>query len=249
MKEKTRSDNQFIFLRHGESESNVENMISSVPGQYGDRLTQKGREQVRKVKDELKGVDLIFVSPFNRTKETAEIVADGREVIEDERLKEIFAGDKNGKSYDKYSTSEFEEKPEDVRRRVMDFIFEIDKKYRGKKILIVSHGLVGSILMSVEDRDENVQNAVVYNFDFAPFPHDDNYQLDFHRPYIDQITFEENGKKYEFVKEVFDCWFESGSMPFASRHYPFENKEVFDPSKHKGFPADFIAEGQDQTRG
>ena len=47
------------------------------------------------------------------------------------------------------------------------------------------------------------------------------------------------------VDEVFDCWFESGSMPYAQQHYPFENKEKFE----NGFPADFIAEGLDQTRG
>eukprot|EP00955_Chlamydomonas_euryale_P025070 264072-Chlamydomonas_euryale.AAC.2 len=47
------------------------------------------------------------------------------------------------------------------------------------------------------------------------------------------------------VEEVFDCWFESGSMPYAQQHYPFENKDVFE----NGFPADFVAEGLDQTRG
>lgn len=47
------------------------------------------------------------------------------------------------------------------------------------------------------------------------------------------------------VSQVFDCWFESGSMPYAQKHYPFENKERFE----QGFPADFIAEGVDQTRG
>jgi len=51
------------------------------------------------------------------------------------------------------------------------------------------------------------------------------------------------------VPEVFDCWFESGSMPYGQFHYPFENKEKFEPEKERGFPADFIAEGVDQTRG
>lgn len=67
---------------------------------------------------------------------------------------------------------------------------------------------------------------------------------DLHRHHIDTLTFEENGKVYTRVKEVFDCWFESGSMPYAQNHYPFENeKETMD-----AFPADFIAEGLDQTR-
>jgi len=71
---------------------------------------------------------------------------------------------------------------------------------------------------------------------------------DLHRPYIDSITFRcECGEKMQRVKEVIDCWFDSGSMPFAQWHYPFENKERID--KNISFPADFIAEGIDQTRG
>ncbi|NGX35649.1 MAG: hypothetical protein K1000chlam1_00479, partial [Candidatus Anoxychlamydiales bacterium] len=66
-----------------------------------------------------------------------------------------------------------------------------------------------------------------------------------HRQFIDDLTFEQDGKTYHRIEEVFDCWFESGSMPYAQNHYPFENKDLTD----KGFPADFIAEGLDQTRG
>lgn len=66
-----------------------------------------------------------------------------------------------------------------------------------------------------------------------------------HRQFIDDITFTIDGKKYRRIEEVFDCWFESGSMPYAQNHYPFEKvKET-----EGGFPADFIAEGLDQTRG
>lgn len=68
---------------------------------------------------------------------------------------------------------------------------------------------------------------------------------DLHRHFIDSLTFEHNGKVFKRVPEVFDCWFESGSMPYAQNHYPFENRELFE----KNFPADFIAEGLDQTRG
>ena len=68
---------------------------------------------------------------------------------------------------------------------------------------------------------------------------------DIHRQYIDDITFIKNGKTFRRIPEVFDCWFESGSMPYAQNHYPFENKELTE----KTFPSDFIAEGIDQTRG
>ena len=72
-------------------------------------------------------------------------------------------------------------------------------------------------------------------------------ELDLHRPYVDNIHIKcpECGKEMNRVKEVMDVWFDSGSMPYAQYHYPFENKELFE----KQFPADFIAEGIDQTRG
>jgi isoleucyl-tRNA synthetase len=66
-----------------------------------------------------------------------------------------------------------------------------------------------------------------------------------HRPYIDEIVFEENGETFKRVTDVLDCWFESGSMPYAQMHYPFENKERFE----ENFPADFITEYVAQTRG
>lgn len=68
---------------------------------------------------------------------------------------------------------------------------------------------------------------------------------DLHRPLIDSITFERDGETYTRVEDVFDCWFESGSMPYAQLHYPFENKKQFE----ENFPADFITEYVGQTRG
>ncbi|MFP4529049.1 MAG: isoleucine--tRNA ligase [Candidatus Kapaibacterium sp.] len=70
-------------------------------------------------------------------------------------------------------------------------------------------------------------------------------EVDLHRPFVDNVVFEKDGKTYRRVHEVIDVWFDSGSMPFAQMHYPFENKELFE----KQFPSDFIAEGIDQTRG
>ena len=71
--------------------------------------------------------------------------------------------------------------------------------------------------------------------------------IELHRPYIDKVTIKcpECGKEMHRVSEVIDCWFDSGSMPFAQWHYPFENKDIFE----KRFPADFISEAVDQTRG
>lgn len=71
--------------------------------------------------------------------------------------------------------------------------------------------------------------------------------IELHRPYIDSVTFvcEKCGQEMHRVPEVIDCWFDSGAMPFAQHHYPFENKDLF----NKQFPADFISEAVDQTRG
>ena len=70
--------------------------------------------------------------------------------------------------------------------------------------------------------------------------------IELHKPYVDAVEFEcECGGKMRRTPEVIDCWFDSGSMPFAQYHYPFENKDVFE----KTFPADFISEAVDQTRG
>lgn len=68
---------------------------------------------------------------------------------------------------------------------------------------------------------------------------------DLHRHRIDHLSFEKDGKVFHRIPEVFDCWFESGAMPYAHRHYPFADKADFEDN----FPADFIAEGLDQTRG
>ncbi|PZP85088.1 MAG: isoleucine--tRNA ligase [Azospirillum brasilense] len=69
--------------------------------------------------------------------------------------------------------------------------------------------------------------------------------VDLHRPFIDEITIERDGEVYTRVEDVFDCWFESGSMPYAQLHYPFENQQLF----RENFPGDFITEYVGQTRG
>ncbi len=90
--------------------------------------------------------------------------------------------------------------------------------------------MIGSIQELVDLANENIDNTI-----------------DLHRPYVDNVTITcpKCGKVMNRVKDVIDCWFDSGSMPFAEYHYPFENKELFESQ----FPADFICEGIDQTRG
>lgn len=71
-------------------------------------------------------------------------------------------------------------------------------------------------------------------------------EIDLHKPFVDRVLFEKKGKLFKRTPELIDVWFDSGAMPFAQYHYPFENKELFEK---KFFPSDFICEGIDQTRG
>lgn len=273
-----KSGNKYIALRHGEAPSNVAVAIHT---EIDDKesLTDKGRQQVAESAEKLKaaGIDLIYVSPYNRTRETAEIVRETlglseEQVIVDERIKEHqLNADMQGKNWSEYRDlfSKYEEEftttPDgllenktDVQRRTGEFLFEVDAEHKNKTILFVGHksslfGLVGAARgLQVDDAFEFKQeywpeNAEIKEFEFTPYPHNDNYQLDYHRPYIDNFeAFDENGTKLERIPDVFDCWFESGSMPYGQYHYPFENEAAFE----KGlFPANFIAEGLDQTRG
>ena len=270
--------NTYFLMRHGESESNVNNIIDA-GNNKNNHLTENGKEQVLKTAKQLKNKDinLIVYSPVIRTEETANIIAkeiglSDRDVIADERIKEINTGIFDGKpvaDYRCYFNSlkeKLTKKPEggenvtDVKRRVMEFIDEIDKNNEGKNILIVSHeyplwaitaGASGmnkeeTVRIKEETGDDFIGNANVKEVSFSPFPHNEDWELDLHRPYIDTITFNcKCGSKMKRIQDVFDCWVESGSMPFAQFHYPFENKKEF----KNNFPADFIAEGIDQTRG
>ncbi len=111
------------------------------------------------------------------------------------------------------------------------------------------------IIGSAEQLKKEVEKAVAAGFmdedtmkDFVPGNMSkENYEtFDFHRPYVDKIVLvSETGQKLVREPDLIDVWFDSGSMPYAQLHYPFENKEVFE----RNFPADFIAEGVDQTRG
>ncbi len=109
---------------------------------------------------------------------------------------------------------------------------------------------------SVEQLKKEIENAVAKNAmidnPLAKFNAGDmseaNYNsFDLHKPYADSIILERNGKKLFREPDLIDVWFDSGAMPYAQLHYPFENKELIDQKKY--FPADFIAEGVDQTRG
>ena len=274
--------NRYIIMRHGESEHNVLGILSS-KADNPHHLTDAGRMVVQATADLLdkENIDVIFTSPFVRTRETADIVVERRafkgETIIDDRLSEFNFGDYDGKSveeYHRYFNALHEkltkrlpngENLYDVRKRVGDFLYDIDSRYEGKHILIITHDSPATVLEVIAEggdgkrliemwsyNDDFVNTGEVRRLDFAVIPHDSDYELDYHRPYIDDIAWiakdgPAKGQKMSRIPDVFDTWYDSGSMPFASRHYPFENKEKFEDVSL--FPADFIAEGQDQTRG
>lgn len=282
LKKRVKSDNKFFLARHGESDHNVNKTLAEDNENHPSHLTEKGKTEAVKLAKSLKGkkIDLVYVSPLDRTKETAAILKDElgleeSQIITESRIKEFQSG-KNGMTQKDfwtvfgsmkkvYSENEHGESLLDVRKRVGEFIEEIDKKNEGKNILVVSHDWPLWMMKSFaegwskEEALENkeaegdfVKTGSFIETDFYKLPHDKNFEIDLHRPYIDQIEFEENGKKFKRIKDVFDGWVDSGSMPFASRYYPMK-KDKFNPGslllKSKNFPADFIAEGLDQTRG
>jgi isoleucyl-tRNA synthetase len=280
IKERTKSTNKIFVARHGESESNVLGILSSNPKTV-NHLTEKGKEQAVKATENLKDkIDIIYCSPFMRTKETAEIIAENigypkDKIIYDPRLHEISGGEFDGKKDADYQAffgnreEKFTKRPEggetyeDAKKRMCDFLYEIDAKNDGKNILIVSHntpiwlmfcGAAGlnhaQALKTRKQGEAFIENSEIREMIFAPIPHNRNYELDLHRPFIDEITLKCScGGEMKRIPEIFDCWFESGSMPYGQMHYPFENLDKFDPEKNLAFPADFISEGLDQTRG
>ena len=276
IRKRTKSTNKYFVMRHGEGDHNLKNIMSSKvdnPHHLTEKGKSEARESAEKLKD--RKITKIIVSPFVRTLETAEIAASvlgiKKENIEiDNRLKEVDFGDFNLQDFsvfDSYYTSQeerFEKRMpngecfNDVRIRAGEILYETDSKFKDENILFVTHAAPAWALMSVAlgasktealeiwRRKEFKKTGEFVEFDFAPIPHNALYELDFHRPYIDAITYPSSSGKgiMKRVPEVIDCWFESASMPYASQHFPFENKDFF--KTH--FPADFIAEYIAQTR-
>ena len=271
------NENRFFGMRHGEA---THNMLGRLAGgaeteKLRSELTPKGVRQVETAIAKLKKlkIDTIVASPYYRSGQTAKIIAKAlgvKKIFIDKRLGEVNAGVFNWHDVAQYRAFYYDpakwmtqapEKGEshaDVRRRVMAAIHNIDKKFKKKTVLIVSHGdplrLLAGSLQGLQDNElQNMAfdpaNAEAFELEPPALPFDDDGRLDLHRPYIDAVVLRDPRSKKELrrVREVADVWFDSGAMPYAEWHYPFENKEKIDRGFH--FPADYIAEGMDQTRG
>ncbi len=270
-----KSGNKYFVMRHGESENNVKNILSNLLNDgysLTPKGKEQVKKNVLSLKD--KKIDLIIYSPLTRTKETAEIAAaelgiTKENMFVEDSLREWNVGKYNGKQINEllkdfpHSLVRFEKTPEggesyaDLKKRAGKLIYEFESKYSDKNILLVTHEATALMIMSASlgmdaksiinfrGEDDSIKNAEVKEVNFVPIPHDENYEMDLHRPYIDEMTLvDDAGEEYRRISEVIDCWFESGSMPFAQDHYPFENENW----KHKNFPSGFVAEYIAQTR-
>jgi len=269
------SKNKFFVLRHGEAEHNLKGVLASGPEEEGkvSHLTEEGRSQAERAAKKLaqKKINIIFTSPYRRAVETAEIIAKRIKVkvVEDERLREIDAGEFNWKTIDEYHGSfsgpleRFTKAPSggenwtEVKQRVFDFIRDINARYQNKNILIVGHNGPNWLLeLATRDlKDEEIFSIRGYGvgewreINLRGLPYTEVGEVDLHRPYVDRIYLKCKKCKAGMrrVPDVADVWYDSGAMPLASVHYPFENKREVDGGAL--YPADFIAEAVDQTRG
>ncbi len=260
-----------IFVRHGEAQNNVLGTIASGPNNIA--LTEHGRTQVSALAKKLskEKIAAVYSSPITRTKETAAILANalGQEVRVDERLIEIQFGVMDRKTETEYhaffanEAERWTKSPQggenwtDVRARMLAFFREIDAKHRGETVVVVTHGdplfvidvAVHNIPIEGQHEYRYPKYGTATEITLPNWPWNDAGELDLHRPYIDEIVLRcaDCALPAKRVKDVIDVWFDSGAMPFAQWHYPFENKERID--KGVSYPADYISEAIDQTRG
>jgi isoleucyl-tRNA synthetase len=281
--------NKFILVRHGEATANVEGIVASGPekGDHVSTLTEKGKKQAEKAAKALKKekASILYSSPYKRTRETAEIIAQatGAKVIVDERLGELNCGIFNWQAvheHKKFFGSPLEEfsktPPEgenlsDLKRRVLNFLLEINEKHSGAVIAIIGHqdplwmletatrGASNEEAMKLSTLSPGEYKKIdVHNYPLSP-----NGEIDIHRPFVDRIVLQcpKCGEKMHRTREVADVWFDSGAMPYAQDHFPFNalpkgksashisESDIKKAMKNLPFPADYISEGIDQTRG
>ncbi len=269
--------NRYIFVRHGESTNNKISTLDTEIADGTAGLTGQGKKQAEAAAKKLKAekIEAIFTSQFARAKETAEIIGEvlGLKVTEDKRINEYHIGPTfEGKTIQEFHdtwgdrSKRLDDAPpggetwKNIRTRMITFLTELDAKHEGKTFVIVTHAdpiLVTQWALSLQSapsitRLEDVPNATPMELKFHAHLLQPDGSFDPHRPFIDGVTWEcqecHKGRMRR-IPEVADTWFDSGSMPFAQWHYPFENKLKVESDKAEAYPADYISEAIDQTRG
>ena len=273
------SKNRYLILRHGKTivQTRKGKIAYDWPSLDSFPLIKKGENKIRKLVKKLKKekIDIIYSSDSLRARQTAEIVAKefGLEIKFDPRLRDINLGTYQNREKKEFrrdfpkTLERFEKRVPggdswlDIKKRVINFLKDIDEKHEGKNILIISHGdplwlLEGATkgLSNKELLKENLDKKTIrtgelrkIKVSFLPYNQEGN--LDLHRPLIDEVKFscKHCSGQMEREKYVIDVWFDSGAMPFAQSHWPFEQKKKEKPPKL--FPAAYISEAIDQTRG
>lgn len=267
---------KITFIRHGESEGNVTGQRQSVPP--GTALTKKGEQQAKKAAKTLAEIhktepfDRVYHSPLLRAEQTAQIIAGELklDITPHQLVTEIDFGKAEGKreveikdmlrarhemAPEEHYTNQLGdtgESHEDVTKRTLDFVRNMISDHPGESILVAAHSDTIRLLLREVKGDSLEKLYAAGHFPMATpkelyFDNESGKLVDLHKHFVDdyEYTHPKTGEIMRRIPEVLDCWFESGSMPYAQAHYPFENKERFEAT----FPANFIAEGLDQTRG
>jgi isoleucyl-tRNA synthetase len=243
---------ELTLVRHGETEWNKEKKIQG--GGVNLSLNDTGKKQAEELAKHLKGTtfDAVISSNRKRAIETAEIVASALGTHTDEKLSQFderTLGEWSGQNREEFmeehgvnagfhfASPKDGEGLSDFLKRVEEGLQYLEEHYAGKHVLLVSHQAVIQAIrvLTLNLNYREVTKMFVQNTESAKLPI---------HPRLKRIP------------EVLDCWFESGSMPYAQEHYPFEMKHrKVESGKWKvesdppNFPANFIAEGTDQTRG
>lgn len=260
---------KIIFVRHWESIKNTEGIIDGTD-KLRFPLTEKWRKIAQETAEKLskETISAIYSSPFARAQETAEIINSKHDldIIFDDRLREVFLWNMDGKKrveiqdhytaeHDKY-LSDWNHKiwwwdsVNDILERMKSFTQEVSKKHWWETIVIVSHAdqiaIIKEYLTDKKAFASNIDLPKVGEPISIYYDQSTEKQLNLHKPYIDSIKLKSRatGNTLTRIPEVLDVWMDSGSMPYAQMHYPFENKEAMQAS----FPADFIAEYVGQIR-
>lgn len=263
---------KLVLARHGESTKQTLG-INAAADTEALPLTEKGQEQAREFRDSFakEPFDAVYCSPMLRTRQTVEGLGDAKL---DDRLREISKGKWEGvrkddpayvEATEQFAAMEVDEKVSHVwgetgesdtmlAERTAAFLRDALSDAAGKRIVVCSHSapmrLMIKALRGLEweefyrKRDlltiKPGKSMTVY------VDVETGREFDLHKHIVDELSWKcDCGGNFQRVPEVLDCWFESGSMPYAQEHYPFEHRKKFEAN----FPANFIAEGQDQTRG
>ena len=281
--------NTYFVMRHGEAEHNTLRILNSDPSKPYHLTEKGRKDVIASLASFKEKIDLIYCSPLIRAQETAQLAADAlgiphAAIITDERLREAGMGELEGRPVEAYTqafpnhSDHFHtsvhgaESRMSIKKRGGNFLEEMERTHEGKQILVVGHdsplwmllsaaqGLdVAGSLMLKPNGSLLFANGEIKKVEYKVIPHNAEYELDLHRPYIDAVKLPCScGGEMSRVKEVMDVWFDSGAMPFAQDHELTSKiksqkskwfSRLFSRRHELAYPADFISEAIDQTRG